>query len=137
MKRFFALCTVLLLCAGCTISRVQTNRGLERLETAWIEPGVTTVTEVIERLGFPPPVGRADDAPAYISSDSLHWMSTDTRRWTLALGYIVTPIFEWSRTVARHDLLIRFDEHNRVLQISRVQRLGGEVTVLEFREAKP
>ncbi len=137
MKCLPFLWLLLSLLAGCTISRTQTNRDIEQLDTAWIVPGVTTATEVIERLGFPPPVGRADDAPAYISSNSLHWLSTDTRLYKLSLGYIITPIFEWSRTVARHDILIRFDENDRVIQLSRVQRHGDEVKILEFREVAP
>ncbi len=137
MKRTLASLLFLLACTGCTISRIQTNRTLEQLDTAWIVPGQTTAEEVIARLGFPPPVGRADDAPAYLSSESLHWLSTDTRLYRLSLGYIFTPIFEWSQTIARHDILIRFDEDDRVVQISRIQRSGDEINVLEFREVTP
>ncbi len=128
---------LLLLCAGCTVSRICSNPGLEHMDTAWIQPGVTTLDEVVQRLGFPPPVGRADDAPAYLSSETLHWLSTDTRHRKLAIGYVITPIFEYSRTVAAHDLLIRFDENGRVQQLSRVQRTGDKITLLEFREVQP
>lgn len=131
-----ALGATLLLLGGCAFARVRTNRGVEALETAWIRPGVTTYAEVLDRLGFPPPVGRADDTPAWLSSDALHYVSLDTRTFRLEFGYVFTPIFERTRTVPSHDLLIRFRE-GVVSQVSRVRRRGGEVEVLEFREATP
>lgn len=131
-----ALGAALLLLGGCTFARVRTNRGVERLETAWIRPGETTYAEVLDRLGLPPPVGRADDTPAWLSSDALHYVSLDTRTFRLELGYILTPLFERTRTVPSHDLLIRF-RGSVVSQVSRVRRRGGEMEVLEFREAAP
>lgn len=121
---------------GCTFARVRTNRGVEALETAWIRPGETTYGEVLARLGLPPPVGRADDAPAWLSSDALHYVSMDTRIFRLELGYVVTPLFERTRSLPAHDILIRFRE-GVVCQVSRVRRRGGKAEVLEFREAAP
>lgn len=123
----------LALCAGCSFSRIRTNPEVAELETGWIVPGQTTFREVAGRLGMPPPVGRADDAPAYVSAEALHWLSTDTKTFELKVGYIVSPIFRWSRTVAADDLLIRFDEAGRVRLISRTRRRGDTVEVLDFR----
>lgn len=131
------LLPLLALGAGCVVSRVRINPHLADLETAWIEPGRTTYTQVIDRLGMPPPVGRVDDAPASVSGETLRWLATDTRIWELRVGYIVTPIFRRARTMAADDLLVRFDARGVVRGLSRVRRRGGRVEVLDFRGALP
>lgn len=123
--------------AGCTFSRVRINEGVETLDTAWIRPGETTFDEVIARLGLPPPAGKVDDVALYLSDDLLHWVSMDTFTAKLELGYILTPLFEHSRTVAAHDLMICFDQHRVVSRISRTARRGREVRLLEYREVTP
>lgn len=128
---------LLALGAGCTVSRVRVNPHLAGLDATWIAPGRTTRAEVIERLGMPPPVGRVENAPAYVSDDTLRWLATDTRIWELRVGYIVTPIFRHARTVAADDLLVRFDARGVVRGLSRVRRRGGRVEVLDFRGALP
>lgn len=125
----------LALCAGCTCSRIVVNPGAASADTAWIVPGRTTFAEVTERLGFPPPSGRVDAAPTAISADALHWRTLDTRRFQLKFGYIVSPIFRWSRTVASEDLLIRFDAAGRVSLVSRVRQRGDAYKLLDFRRA--
>ena len=135
--RAWAVLLAAALCGGCSFSRVRTNPEVANLETAWIVPGVTTWREVVGRLGMPPPVGSADSAPAYVSDEMLHWVSTDSRIFELKIGYVVSPIFRRARTVAADDVLIRFDEAGRVRLVSRTRRRGGETTVLDFREARP
>lgn len=135
--RIWVLALVVALCGGCTFSRVRTNPEVADLETAWIVPGTTTYREVVGRLGMPPPVGQADSAPAFVSAETLHWLSTDTRIFELKVGYIVSPIFRRSRTAAADDVLIRFDNAGVVRQVSRTRRRGDETTVLDFREARP
>lgn len=136
MRGVALLLLSLALGGGCTFARIRTNRNVETLDTSWIRPGETTYAQVIERLGLPPPVGRADDAPAYLSSDALHYVSMDTRTFKLEVGYIVTPAFERTRSLPAHDILIRFRE-GVVCQVSRIRRRGGDVEVLEFREVAP
>ncbi|MEG1480169.1 MAG: hypothetical protein RSD41_04105 [Kiritimatiellia bacterium] len=116
---------------------MKSNERIEKLETSWIVPGVTTDREVLQKLGLPPPVGRADDSPAYLSAESLRYCSQDTRIWKLQLGYILTPIFEQTNTVIAHDISIRFKD-GIVTQISRVRRRAlGAPEILEFREVTP
>ncbi|MGN0886326.1 MAG: hypothetical protein ACI4RT_04930 [Candidatus Spyradenecus sp.] len=138
-----ALCRCLVLTAlaawgaGCTCSRVRINEGIEQLDSAWIIPGQTTFEEVITRLGLPPPAGKVDDVALYLSDDLLHWVSTDTFTAKLELGYLLTPLFERSRTVVAHDLMICFDERRVVSRLSRTAREGQRVRLLEYREATP
>lgn len=136
MRAAFFLLPLLTAAVGCTVSRITANAAVAKLDTSWIEPGRTTFREVIARLGLPPPVGRADDVPTYISSDSLHYLALDTRSFRLDLGYILTPTFEYTRTRLSHDILIRFDADGRVTRLSRVRDLGDGCEVLEFREVQ-
>ena len=125
------------LVAGCTFSRVRINEGIESLDSAWIVPGQTTFDEVIARLGLPPPAGKVDDVALYLSDEILHWVSTDTFIAKLEVGYFVTPLFERSRTVAAHDLMICFDDRRVVSRVSRTARQGTRVRLLEYREVAP
>lgn len=134
MRGSLLLLPLALTAAGCRIARTSANDAVARLDTAWIVPGETTFREVVKRLGLPPPVGKADDVPAYISADSLHYIALDTRSYRLDFGYIVTPTFEYTRTRLSHDILIRFDAEGRVTHLSRVRDLGEGCEVLEYRE---
>ena len=135
--RLLALGLLAAFVAGCTCSRVRINEGIEQLDSAWIIPGQTTFEEVITRLGLPPPAGKVDDVALYLSDDLLHWVSTDTFTAKLELGYILTPLFERSRTVVAHDLMICFDDRRVVSRLSRTTRVGSTVHLLEYREATP
>lgn len=66
----------------------------------------------------------------------MRWLTRDALTGTFEAGYIVTPTFEISREHHQHDLLILFDEKDRVSLISRTESTGGENRVVEFREAK-
>ena len=137
MRRCLLLFVLSCAMVGCTFSRVRINEGVETLDTTWICPGQTTFDEVVARLGLPPPAGKVDDVALYLSDDLLHWVSMDTFTATLELGYIFTPLFERSRTVAAHDLMICFDQRRVVSRISRTARHGREVRLLEYREVTP
>lgn len=135
--RLLAVTLLAALAAGCTCSRVRINAGIESLDSAWIVPGQTTFEEVIARLGLPPPAGKVDDVALYLSDDLLHWVSTDTFTAKLEFGYFFTPLFERSRTVVAHDLMICFDERRVVSRISRTANDGRVVRLLEYREVTP
>ena len=137
LRHFLALAALTASVAGCTCSRIRINEGIEQLDSAWIIPGQTTFEEIIARLGLPPPAGKVDDVALYLSDDLLHWVSTDTFTTKLELGYILTPLFERSRTVVAHDLMICFDDRRVVSRLSRTARDGQKVQVLEYREATP
>lgn len=137
LRHFLALAALTASVAGCTCLRIRINEGIEQLDSAWIIPGQTTFEEIIARLGLPPPAGKVDDVALYLSDDLLHWVSTDTFTTKLELGYILTPLFERSRTVVAHDLMICFDDRRVVSRLSRTARDGQKVQVLEYREATP
>jgi hypothetical protein len=46
----FAAC----LLGGCKIARDQVNLHVREIDTSWIEPGITTRRQVIDRIGIPP-----------------------------------------------------------------------------------
>lgn len=137
MRYCLLLLSLLSLLTGCKVARIKANSAIAQLDTAWITPGRTTFREVVSRLGLPPPVGKADDVPAYISADSLHYIALDTRSYRLDLGYIVTPTFEYTRTRLSHDILIRFDDQGVVTHLSRVKDEGNGCELLEYREIAP
>ena len=125
------------LSGGCTLERVRVNRHLEAADTSWIVPGQTTFGEVIDRLGFPPPVERADDAPAWITPDALRYVSQDSFTARLQIGYILEPIFERTSVHAADDLQMFFDSNGIVSRISRIRTEDGELIITDYREVAP
>lgn len=117
--------------AGCTISRSVVNPQVRDMDTSWIQPGVTTRSDVVARLGMPPLMIDGGG----VTEDSFQWVRSDTFSRVLELGYYVVPSFEATRGRDTEDILIRFNDNDVVTLVSRTSTCGGEKTkVLEWRE---
>lgn len=156
--RFFAFVLLMLLSfCGCSVRRMVVNEQYRQLDTAWIEPGVTTRTEVLRRFGYPaaanaprmtsgepsrrPVMG--ETSPVVVRSDMMMPQSREAMQWTvfdtfqveLVAGYIVTPTFSRDRQHPAENILVRFDERDVVSLVSRTRSPDGEtVEVVEWKE---
>lgn len=157
--------TVSLLClmlAGCSFSRTVTNGYVRQLDTSWIEPGVTTRADIVNRLGRPPAMigikgekGGSDGALGALSDDSgetpavglnaggesegaeanmFRWYCADADTKMFEGGQFVYPTFSKHSKCRRHDILILFDERDVVKLLSRTEVRDGSVRILEWKE---
>ena len=151
---------------GCSFDRVVVNGYVRDLDTSWIQPGVTTRAEVIDRLGRPPAMvgakGVRPDSSGAIgvflgafrggglaavgmdaegeadgsSSRSLRWFAMDSYVKAWDGGWIVYPTFSHHRQHRGHDIFVRFDEQGVVTLLSRVEMTDDAVKVIEWKEAR-
>ena len=117
---------------GCKIARDQVNIHVRDIDTSWIEPGVTTRRQVIDRIGMPPTAKGLGG----VTADAFRWTLYDKRTGTLEAGYIVTPTFELSRAHFAEDILIKFDESGKVSLVSRTVSDGKNVRITEWKECR-
>lgn len=121
---------ILTLASGCRFSRAIINPQVRDLDTSWIQPGVTTRQQIVDRMGFPPTVRELGG----VKPDSFRWTMSDSFAGTLEAGYIVTPTFERGHEHFAEDILVVFDPQGVVKRISRTRSDGDLVEVLEWRE---
>ena len=154
-----ALCILLLALTGCVFSRKVVNGHVRELETSWIEPGVTTKEEVIERMGRPPSVFgvEGDGLSDFFSSclavrpkgidvegedvdgpemNAFRWMSSDAFVGSFEGGHWVIPTFARGKVTRAYDILILFDRADTVALLCRTETVDGGVRILEWRERK-
>jgi hypothetical protein len=124
----FAAC----LLGGCKIARDQVNLHVREIDTSWIEPGITTRRQVIDRIGIPP----AAKGLGGVTADTFRWTLYDRYTGTLEAGYIVTPTFELSRAHFAEDILVKFDESGKVSLVSRTVSDGKDVRITEWKEKR-
>ena len=120
------------LLGGCKIARDQVNLHVREIDTSWIEPGVTTRRQVIDRIGIPP----AAKGLGGVTADTFRWTLHDRYTATLEAGYIVTPTFELSRAHFAEDILVKFDESGKVSLVSRTESDGKDVRITEWKEKR-
>ncbi len=120
------------LLGGCKIARDQVNLHVREIDTSWIEPGVTTRRQVIDRIGIPP----AAKGLGGVTADTFRWTLYDRYTATLETGYIVTPTFELSRAHFAEDILVKFDESGKVSLVSRTESDGKDVRITEWKEKR-
>ena len=130
MKRLTLLLLIPLI--GCSFHRAVVNDYVRDLDTAWIEPGVTTREDVIARLGFSP----SDKEGGGVTGNSFRWVCNDSFGSTLEVGYILTPTFGRTRKHADEDILILFDDRGVVRLLSRTRGDGDNRRIVEWKEAK-
>ena len=127
-----AAAIVLALTTGCGFMRAVVNPDVREIDTAWIEPGRTTRADVVARIGLPPTVREMGG----IGKNSFRWTSVDTFTGKLEVGYIVTPTFERGVESYSEDILILFDEADKVELVSRTRKNSdGRPNLIEWREA--
>ena len=124
----FAAC----LLDGCKIARDQVNLHVREIDTSWIEPGITTRRQVIDRIGIPPTAKGLGG----VTADTFRWTLYDRYTGTLEAGYIVTPTFELSRAHFAEDILVKFDESGKVLLVSRTVSDGKDVRITQWKEIR-
>lgn len=156
--RFFAYVSLLSLFAcGCSVRRIVINEQYRRLDTAWIEPGVTTRSEVLRRFGYPAvanplrassgeplrrplmgetsPIIERSDMMMPQSHEALQWTVSDTFQVELVAGYIVTPTFARDKQHPAENILVRFDDKDVVSLVSRTRSKDGKsVEVVDWKE---
>ena len=120
------------LLGGCKIARDQVNLHGREIDTSWIEPGITTRRQVIDRIGIPP----AAKGLGGVTADTFRWTLYDRYTGTLEAGYIVTPTFELSRAHFAEDILVKFDESGKVSLVSRTVSDGKDVRIMEWKEKR-
>lgn len=148
--------------AGCSFSRTVTNGYVRRIDTSWIEPGVTTREDIVRRLGRPPALtgvkgerggtdgalgvlfGGAGGVPAVgmsadgesdgMAASSFRWYCGDSNQKTFEGGWIVYPTFSRRMQQRGHDILILFDERGAVKLLSRTDVREGRIRILEWKE---
>ena len=120
------------LLGGCKIARDQVNLHVREIDTSWIEPGITTRRQVIDRIGIPP----AAKGLGGVTADTFRWTLYDRYTGTLEAGYIVTPTFELSRAHFAEDILVKFDESGKVSLVSRTVSDGKDVRITQWKEIR-
>ena len=123
---------VVLLLNGCKIARDQVNLHVRDIDTSWIEPGVTTRRQVIDRIGMPPTAKGLGG----VTAETFRWTLYDKRTGTLEAGYIVTPTFELSRAHFAEDILVKFDASGKVTLVSRTVLDGERIRITEWKECR-
>lgn len=131
-RRLLIFLFALFLLGGCKIARDQVNLHVRDIDTSWIEPGVTTRREVIDRIGIPPSAKELGG----VTADSFRWTLYDRYTGTLEAGYIVTPTFELSRAHFAEDILVKFDESGKVSLVSRTVSDGKDVRITQWKEIR-
>lgn len=129
-RRFLIFLYAVSLLSGCKIARDQVNLHVRDIDTSWIEPGVTTRSDVIDRIGIPPTAKGLGG----VAADAFRWTLYDRYTGTLEAGYIVTPTFELSRAHFAEDILVKFDESGKVSLVSRTVSDGKIVRITEWKE---
>ena len=124
----FAACFL----GGCKIARDQVNLHVREIDTSWIEPGITTRRQVIDRIGIPPTAKGLGG----VTADTFRWTLYDRYTGTLEAGYIVTPTFELSRAHFAEDILVKFDESGKVSLVSRTVSDGKDVRITQWKEIR-
>jgi hypothetical protein len=117
---------------GCKIARDQVNLHVRDIDTSWIEPGVTTRRQVIDRIGIPPTAKGLGG----VAADTFRWTLYDKYTGTLEVGYVITPTFEFSRAHFAEDILVKFDELGKVSLVSRTVSDGKTVRITEWKESR-
>lgn len=153
------LCLVLV---GCAFSRTVSNGYVRKLDTSWIQPGVTTREEIIKRLGRPPALtgikgekgstdgvlgilmGGHGGVPAIgmnaegesenAAQNMFRWYCSDSGRRQFEGGWFVYPTFAEQQQQRSHDIFILFDEKDVVKLLSRTEIRDGRVQILEWKE---
>lgn len=144
---------------GCSVRRIVVNEQYRQLDTAWIEPGVTTRVEVLRRFGYPssgnsqrassgeplrrpllgetsPIIERADMMMPQCH-EAMQWTVSDTFQVELVAGYIVTPTFASDKQHPAENILVRFDENDVVSLVSRTRSEDGrKVEVVDWKESR-
>jgi outer membrane protein assembly factor BamE (lipoprotein component of BamABCDE complex) len=122
---FAILLSATLLLAGCIVLPIPTGEDkvlagtpVAEAQLTFVEPGVTTQAEVVERLGQPALVW--EDARVFV----YRW---DMRQGILlwAVGAHVTGAAGKTDLPSHHQLLIRFDEAGRVQRFEHRKRPSG------------
>lgn len=111
-----------LLLAGCAFTRTVANSHVRQFDTAFIQPGRTTVGQVLATLGPPPPLPEGVESPPLFADDYLRYVCYETRQTRLLFGYIVFFPFQWSDTQAVHERLITFGPDGTVRDVIRTER---------------
>ncbi len=118
---------------GCKFHRSVVNEYVRDIDTSWITPGVTTRSDIIDRIGVSPSTKEGGG----ISGSSFRWVCADTFTGTLEAGYIVTPTFERGTMYYSEDILVTFDREGVVELVSRTRSKDGKrVEIVEWRERK-
>lgn len=131
---FAILLSATLALAGCIMLPIPTSEDkvlagtqVAEAQLTFVEPGVTTQAEVVERLGQPALVW--EDARVFV----YQW---DMRQGILvwAVGAHVTGAAGKTDLPSHHQLLIRFDEGGRVQRFEHRKRPSGVSVAQSIRE---
>lgn len=112
---------VALLFSGCSFNRTLVNPGTAGMDTAFINVGQTTATDVLNTLGCPSPIVNWDNERC-VSDRHLRYTTTEIKNVQFAFGYGVFFPFKWSDSQVIEELLIEFDEQRVVTGVSRTSR---------------
>lgn len=103
--------------SGCAFNRTVVNGQIQNLDTSFIVPGKTTMTEVLNRLGPPP----ASEAGGF-GGEFLRYACSETRQTRLLFGYVLFLPFEWSDTQAVDEYLITLNSDEIVTDVIHTRR---------------
>jgi hypothetical protein len=120
-----ALLLVLLAPAACSWNRRVVNEELLRLDFDSVQPGRTTIEEVLMRFGLPPEEEPEEIGIRALSGDHIDYATVDER--CTVFGFItffaVAP-FRWCAGVRSYEVSLEFDRRGVVERVVTTRREG-------------
>lgn len=119
------LLVTLLAPAGCSWNRTVANEELMRLGFESVEPGRTTLEEVLMRFGLPPEDNPEEVGIRILSGQHVDYTTVDER--CTVFGFItffaVAP-FRWCAAVRSYHVSLEFDRRGVVERVVTTRRRG-------------
>lgn len=111
--------------AGCSWNRTVANESLGQLDFESVQPGRTTLDEVLMRFGLPPEDNPEEIGIRILSGDHIDYVTVDER--CTAFGFVtffaVAP-FRWCSAVRSYQVSLEFDRRGVVERMVTTQRQG-------------
>jgi hypothetical protein len=120
-----ALLLVLLAPSACSWNRRVVNEELLRLDFDSVQPGRTTLGEVVMRFGLPPEDEPEEIGIRALSGDHIDYTTLDERCTVFGLvTFVVVTPFRWCSGVRSYEVSLEFDPQGVVERVTTTRRRG-------------
>ena len=109
--------------SGCTFHRGVINPHVRDLDVSTLKVGETTWVDAIRKLGFPVSANAPEEMlRAELDERSLKYVAAEYRTFEIGVPYLVQFGFRWTDVQNTYEVLLEFDENDRLVDIYETKR---------------